>query len=72
VSYVCVCHQYIKMARLFIGLCYLGLPTWITAVWGMEISALSGAIWISSKERCLQVIQWLVNTFSFLINRIYE
>jgi hypothetical protein len=27
VSYVCVCHQYIKMARLFIGLCYLGLPT---------------------------------------------
>jgi hypothetical protein len=27
VSYVSVCHQYTKMARLFICLCYLGLPT---------------------------------------------
>jgi hypothetical protein len=27
VSYVSLCHQYTKMAGLFIGLCYLGLPT---------------------------------------------
>ena len=27
VSYVSVCHRYTIMARLFSGLCYLGLPT---------------------------------------------
>ena len=41
VIYVSVCHQYTKMARLFSGLCYLGLPTSITPVWGMDISVFS-------------------------------
>ena len=27
VSYVSLCHQYTIMARLFSGVCYLGLPT---------------------------------------------
>jgi hypothetical protein len=27
VSYVSWCHRYTKLARLFSGLCYLGLPT---------------------------------------------
>jgi len=38
VSYVSVCHQYTIMTRLFSGVCYLGLSTWTTPVWGMEIS----------------------------------
>ena len=27
VSYISVCHQYTKIAKLFSGLCYLGLST---------------------------------------------
>jgi hypothetical protein len=56
-----LCHQYAIVARLFSGLCYLGLPTWITPVWGMEISVLSWVVWIPSKGMCLQVMQRWVN-----------
>ena len=38
VSYMSVCHQYTKIARLFSSFFYLGLPTQKTPVWGMEIS----------------------------------
>jgi len=38
VSYMFFCHQYTKIARLFCGFFYLGLPTQKTLVWGMEIS----------------------------------
>ena len=32
------------------GLCYLGVPTWITAVWGMEISVFCWFMWVSSER----------------------
>ena len=38
VSYVSFFHQYTKIARLFSGFFYLGLPTQKPTVWGMEIS----------------------------------
>jgi hypothetical protein len=57
VSYLSVCHHYTIMARLFSSLCYLGVSTWTTPVWRMEISVSCCVIWIPSKGVSLQVMQ---------------